>query len=78
MDCGCIYYQRIFRNGNLEPQIGIYRDAEDGPCEICIVEDEIWKERVIDGIIVCDSKFDGFVKSPSVPPWRNCASSSPC
>jgi len=54
----CIYYQRIFRNGNLDPRIGIYRDAEDGPCEICIGEDEIWKERVIDGVIVCDSKFE--------------------
>ena len=32
LDCGCIFYQRVFKDGGLDPQIGIYRNAEDGPC----------------------------------------------
>lgn len=27
-------------DGDLDPQVGIYRDAEDGPCEICMVQEE--------------------------------------
>ena len=53
LDCGCIYYQRAYRDSNLDSQIGIYRDAEDGPCEICVVQDECWKGRVIDEVVVC-------------------------
>lgn len=44
LDCGCIYYQSVFPDGGLEPQTGIYRDAEDGACEVCIVQHEKWKE----------------------------------
>ncbi len=40
LDFGCIYFQRVFRDGYLDPQIGIYRDAEYGFCEVCTVEDE--------------------------------------
>ena len=28
LDCGCIYYPRVFRDGDLDPHAGIYRDAE--------------------------------------------------
>jgi hypothetical protein len=56
-DCGCIYYQRVYRNGDLDPQIGIYRDAEEGPCEICMSQEENWKERVVDQNVVYNSKF---------------------
>ena len=52
-----IYYQRVFRDGNLDPQTGIYRDAENGACEICMVQDEAWKERVVDKDVVYSSKF---------------------
>ena len=27
LDCGCVYYQRVYRDGDLDPQVGIYRDA---------------------------------------------------
>ena len=57
LDCGCIYYQRVFKDGNLDPQIGIYRDAEHGPCEICMVQDEGWKERVIDEESIYNCNF---------------------
>jgi hypothetical protein len=57
LDCGCIYYQKIFRDGNLDSQIGIYRDAEHGPCEICMLQEEDWEDRVIDGNVVCNTKF---------------------
>ena len=30
--CGCMYYQRVFRDGDIDPQIGVYRAADDGPC----------------------------------------------
>ena len=57
LDCGCIYYQRVFRDGNLDLQIGIYRDAENGPCEVCMLPDDTWRERVIDKTMICDSQF---------------------
>ena len=57
LDCGCIYYQRLFGDGNLDPKIGIYRDAENGPCEVCMVQDERWKERLVDETIVYSGKF---------------------
>ena len=43
LDCGCTYYQRLFRAGNLDPQIGIYRDAENGPCETCLAQAKLVK-----------------------------------
>lgn len=30
MDCGCFYYRNKFVGGDLDPQVGIYRDAEAG------------------------------------------------
>jgi hypothetical protein len=41
LDCGCIYYQRVFKDGGLDAQIGIYRDGGNGPCEICFLQGEI-------------------------------------
>ena len=59
-DCegwGCIYYRRIFRNGEVDPQIGIYRDANNGPCEICMLKEETWEDRVVDETVIYNSKF---------------------
>jgi len=56
LDCGCIYYQRVFRDGDLDSQIGIYRDAEYGPCEVCIVQEEGWKDRVINEAVIYNSE----------------------
>jgi len=36
LDCYCIYYQRVSRNGEVDEQFGIYREASDGPCEVCM------------------------------------------
>lgn len=33
---------------SLDPKIGIYKDSENGPCEVCMVQDEGWGDRVID------------------------------
>ena len=52
LDCGCIYYQRILSGENLDSQVGIYRDADDGPCEICMHLEKEWEERVIDEILI--------------------------
>ena len=57
LDCGCIYYQRVFRDGKVGPQIGIYRDADNGPCEVCMLQEETWKDRVVDEMVVYNSKF---------------------
>lgn len=57
LTCGCIYYQRVFRVGGLDLKTGIYRDAENGPCEICMLQDENWSDRVLDETIVYNSKF---------------------
>ena len=48
LGCGCIYYQRILDGGKLDSQVGIYRDADDGPCEICNHLEKEWEYRVID------------------------------
>ncbi len=58
LGCGCTYYQRISRDGNLDPQIGIYRDAEKGACEICMGQDEGWRDRVIDEVVIYNRQFE--------------------
>ena len=55
-DCGCIYYQKVYRDGGLDPQIGIYRDMEHGPCEICLAQTRTWENRVIDENVVYNSR----------------------
>lgn len=57
LDCGCVYYQRLSRDGDLDAQIGIYRDAENGPCEVCMVQEETWEDRVIDQNVVYNTRF---------------------
>jgi len=44
-------------DGNLDPQIAIYRDAEDGPCGICMLQKEVWKDKVIDKILIKNAKL---------------------
>jgi len=56
LDCGCIYYQRVFRDGDLDSQIGVYRDAEHGPCEIYTHLDKDWKHRVSHETVVYTTK----------------------
>ena len=57
LDCGCIYYHRVFRDGLIDPQLGIYRDAEDGPCDVCMHLQKDWEGRVIDQYVVYNSGF---------------------
>ena len=57
LDCGCIYYQRVFRDCKLDTQVGIYRGAEDGLCEVCILQEDDWTNRVIDEMVIYNSKF---------------------
>ena len=57
LDCGCVYYRRKFVDGGLDNTVGIYRNAEDGPCEACMVMDGSWKDRVVDETVVYNSKF---------------------
>ncbi len=37
--------------------MGIYRDAEDEPCDVCMGMSEDWGDRVVDEVIVYNSKF---------------------
>ena len=57
LDCGCIYYQGVFRDGGLDTQVGIYRDADYGPCEVCLLEEDNWTDRVIDETVIYSSQF---------------------
>jgi hypothetical protein len=57
LDCGCIYYQRVFEDGNLDSQVGIYRDAEQGVCDICMMQAVNWRELVKDVVVVYGSRF---------------------
>ena len=52
LECGCIYYYRVFRNGVIGPRLGIYRDRKDSPCEICMCPQEDWEGRVVDECVV--------------------------
>jgi len=45
--------QREYEN-SLDPQIDIYRDAENGPCEVFMMQGEEWEEKVIDEVVVFD------------------------
>ena len=56
--CGCIYYQRIFRNGDLDPTIGAYRDADNGPCDSCMNQKEAWENRILDEMVVYNTQFE--------------------
>jgi len=57
LDCGCIFYQRVFENGALDPHVGIYRDASEGPCDVCVRFSKKWKDRVIGATIVYRPNF---------------------
>jgi hypothetical protein len=52
-----IYYQRAFPNGTPDTKTGIYRNADQGPCEICLQQDASWKERSLDEVTVYNSKL---------------------
>ena len=58
LDCGCIYYQRVFPDGTPDTKTGIYRDAEQGPCEVCLLQDATWEEGSLDEVTVYNSKFE--------------------
>jgi hypothetical protein len=45
------------RDGDLDPQVGIYRDAEDRPCEISLAQTKAWEDRVTDENVVYNCKF---------------------
>jgi hypothetical protein len=57
MDCGCIYFRNITREGALSSQVGIYRDQDDGECAVCMTQGKGWEERVVDQTVVYNSKF---------------------
>jgi len=48
LDCGCIHYQRVLPDGTPDTKTGIYRNAEQGPCGVCMLQDASWKNRAID------------------------------
>ena len=52
LDCGCIYCRRVFPDGTIAKNYGIYRNAEDGPCGRCMNFGETWKDRVEDEVVV--------------------------
>ena len=57
LDCGCIYYQRVFPTGELDNQVSIYRDEDEGPCEVCLLQEDDWTDRVIDDNVIYNSIF---------------------
>lgn len=57
LDCGCIYYHRVFRDGQIDPTFGVYRDIKDGPCYVCTRPKEEWEDRIADESLVYNSGF---------------------
>ena len=52
LDCECIYYRRVFRDGRLDGQVGIYRDPARGACEVCMSLPKAWAHRVMEEMLV--------------------------
>jgi hypothetical protein len=52
-----MYYQKVFREGDLDTQVGIYRDADYGPCEACLLQEDNWTDRVIDETVIYSNQF---------------------
>ncbi len=52
LGCGCIYYIRILANGDLGSHVCIYRNDENGSCEICMDFESAWEGRIIDDVVV--------------------------
>jgi hypothetical protein len=57
LDCGCIYFHRVFRDGLIDPTLSVYRDSKDGPCEMCMCLKEGWEGRLLDECVVYNSGF---------------------
>lgn len=38
-------------------KLGIYRGVEDGSCEVCMMQKENWKDKVIEETEVYNSRF---------------------
>jgi hypothetical protein len=55
--CEVFLANKVFRDGNLDARIGIYRAAENGPCETCLAQAKTWENRVIDEKVAYNSKF---------------------
>ncbi len=58
LDCYCIYYQRVFRAGAVDQHVEIYREPSDGPCKTCRAQEGDWQDRVVDEMVVYNSKFE--------------------
>ena len=58
LDCYCIYYQRAFRNGELDQYVGIYREPSDGPCENCKKQERDWQDRIVEESVVYNNWFE--------------------
>ena len=52
LDCGCIYYERVFPDGTRDMYLGLYRASIDGPCDACMPFQIGWRARVVDETVV--------------------------
>jgi hypothetical protein len=50
--------RNITREGALSSQVGIYHDADDGECEVCMAQGGAWEARVVDKAVVYRSGFE--------------------
>jgi|GEM_PF-2208555 len=55
LTCGCVFYQRVFRNADLDFHVWTYRDAQDGPCESCTRLRENWRLRTLRETVIYKS-----------------------
>jgi hypothetical protein len=45
-------------NGKVDVHTGIYRNADDGPCQGCMHLDQDWEGRVVAETVVYNSRFE--------------------
>lgn len=52
LDCGCLYFQRIAKDGRPDPELAAYHEAGESPCDLCLMRAVNWRQMVIDQLLV--------------------------
>jgi len=57
LDCGCIALRQRFPDGSFNRYLDIRNSVSDSPCEVCKAMAGSWESRVVDEVVVYNSKI---------------------
>jgi len=57
LDCGCVALRQKFEDGSLNNEVEVHHDPDRGPCDVCMEMKIHWKNRVIDEVVVYNSRI---------------------